>query len=184
MIFYISDTHFGRDHPLLLRGYATINEMTEALIENWNRKVKEDDIVYFVGDISDNSQNDVSSYLERLNGRKHLILGNQDRTIIEGENFEKLKPYFESIGYYKEIMDEERIVVLCHYPMMDWYKRKRGSYMVYGHLHQSTNVPFWDYILHNDYMLNAGVDVNNLEPVTLDELIVRNKIFKEKNSVQ
>ena len=56
MIYYVSDMHLGRNHPLLLRGFKTIDEMTNALIANWNNKVSSTDTVYIIGDIADNRQ--------------------------------------------------------------------------------------------------------------------------------
>ncbi len=54
------------------------------------------------------------------------------------------------------------------------------SYMVYGHIHNSTAAGFWPLIRGNPHMLNAGVDVNGFLPVTLDEMIQNNEMFKAR----
>lgn len=52
--FMIADTHFGADSILRYenRPFAGVQEMDEALIQNWNRVVGEEDTVYVLGDFS------------------------------------------------------------------------------------------------------------------------------------
>ena len=54
MIFYISDIHFNdqRVFDKCSRPFKNLEEYKEKIILNWNRKVKEDDIVYVLGDIA------------------------------------------------------------------------------------------------------------------------------------
>ena len=54
MIYYISDTHF-RDQAIFdkcKRPFKSLSEMEETIIRKWNSKVKKDDIVYVLRDIS------------------------------------------------------------------------------------------------------------------------------------
>ena len=95
---------------------------------------------------------------------------------------EKKRKLFESISFYEEINDNGRLVVLCHYPLMDWLHSKKGTYMVHGHTHAAKTMPYWNMIRDTQNLLNAGVDVNHLAPCTLDELIANNKIFKESDN--
>lgn len=56
-----------------------VEEMNQILIENWNRTVSNDDIVFFVGDLGHFANDDDLRYwLERLNGRIVFIEGNHD----------------------------------------------------------------------------------------------------------
>ena len=182
MIYYVSDMHFGRNHPLLLRGFETIEEMTSALIRNWNNKISPTDTVYIIGDIADNHHDDIEQYISILNGKKHLIVGNQDRTWFAAMSDEKKRKLFETISFYEEINDDGRLVVLCHYPLMDWLHSKKGTYMVHGHTHAAKTMPYWNMIRATQNLLNAGVDINHLSPCTLDELITNNKLFKESDN--
>ena len=47
MIYFTADTHFGHENVIRFCGrpYATDAEMDEALIENWNSRVKGNDTV-------------------------------------------------------------------------------------------------------------------------------------------
>src|SRR5207248_7960489 len=78
-VFFISDTHFG-DHRVLNlypRPFGSVAEMDAAMIERWNAVVGAEDEVWHVGDFARTAAL-ASEILPRLNGRKHLILGNND----------------------------------------------------------------------------------------------------------
>ena len=78
MIYYTADLHF-HDAPLLpSRPFATVEEMDEALVKNWNDTVGPEDTVYLVGDIGWNGDRVPGELLEWLSGHKHLIRGNHD----------------------------------------------------------------------------------------------------------
>ena len=47
--------------------------------------------------------------------------------------------------------------------------------MIHGHLHNGSQ--FYDILKEMPRMLNAGVDLNGMKPVTLEELVRNNKIF-------
>ena len=50
--------------------------------------------------------------------------------------------------------------------------------MIHGHIHEDTSMDFWPLILARENVLNAGVDVNNYEPVSFQELVENNAKFK------
>ena len=70
-----------------------------------------------------------------------------------------------------------RLVTMCHYPMLSYPQARRG-YMIYGHIHNNTGDDYWPLIMRRPRMLNAGVDVNNFEPVAFDELLANNNAFQ------
>lgn len=178
MIYYIADTHFGHANIIRFcnRPFATVEEMNQFMINNWNRRVNPDDYVYIVGDFAYRSSVSVPQIVKSLNGHKHLITGNHDHSWLENENVKNL---FESVSHMEIINDSGRRVVLCHYPLMTWSGEKKGAYMVFGHIHNHTSdLPFWSFIANNDHLLNAGADINNFTPVTLNELIKNNEAFK------
>ena len=68
-------------------------------------------------------------------------------------------------------------MTLCHFPMMSWPHMPR-SYMVFGHIHGTTDADYWLLIARNEKMLNAGVDINGYAPVTFDEMVENNNRHK------
>ena len=67
----------------------SIEEMNEAIIQNFNACVKKNDIVYILGDIAHRTPvDDVNQMIARLNGKKFLCKGNHDKkydaTLFEG----------------------------------------------------------------------------------------------------
>ena len=77
-VFFTSDFHF--DHRNIIaycqRPFASVEEMNESLIERFNETVGTSDTVYILGDLV--MGRDLSC-VERLNGRKFLLMGNHDR---------------------------------------------------------------------------------------------------------
>lgn len=135
MKYYISDTHFGHKNVLKLdnRPFQTIEENDEEIIRRWNERVKKDDSVYILGDFSWNNRK-IADYAKRLNGQKHLILGNHD---YESE-VKKVEDCFASVSLFKKVYDEGRTVTLCHYPIPCYARDYMLThYMLYGHLHMT-----------------------------------------------
>ncbi|MDD3397904.1 MAG: metallophosphoesterase, partial [Clostridia bacterium] len=82
-IYAISDLHlsFGSNKPMDIFGENWENYL-EKILEDWNKKVKDDDIVLIAGDISwamkiEETKEDFV-FLEKLNGKKVIIKGNHD----------------------------------------------------------------------------------------------------------
>jgi calcineurin-like phosphoesterase family protein len=167
MKFYTSDLHFGHDNIIRLcrRPFKNSQEMKYKLIQNWNKKVKPDDEVYILGDLffKLNDKQEIHNILSSLNGKKYLIRGNHDRWAND-KDFQK---YFEWIKMYYEITDDEREVILFHYPIAEWNGFYHNSYHLYGHVHNQEKNLF----INSTKCFNVGIDVNNFEPKTLNELI-------------
>ena len=179
MTYFTSDQHFGHFNIIRLsrRPFKTIEEMDETMVERWNAKVKDDDTVYVLGDLFFRAAT-VEPILERLKGRKHLMLGNHDGSWTDRVN---LADYFESVQTLKEVTVDGRLITMCHYPMLSYPQARRG-YMIYGHIHNNTGDDYWPLIMRRPRMLNAGVDVNNFEPVAFDELLVNNNAFQRRHA--
>lgn len=176
MVYFIGDLHFGHANIIRLcnRPFVDSDEMDEALIKNWNDKVKKDDDVYILGDFCYKSKNSPDYYLKRLNGRKHLIVGNHDYYFLENKAVTCL---FSSIKPLNQINIGKKQVVLCHYPILEWNGYYRGSYHIYGHVHNSTKNKAYEWLKNEPMALNAGADINHMTPVSLDELIANNAAF-------
>lgn len=187
-VLFTSDLHLGHANIILTCGrnlescgenFAAVEEMNDFLIRKWNEKVKEDDIVYILGDLSYRSSISVKTYLKQLKGRKHLIVGNHD--FKWQKNIANINDYFESVSDMKVIRLDEKLITLCHYPLLEWNGSRRAknqqtsiSWLIHGHIHNSRDNVF-EYIRDNlPCALNCGVDINGFEPVTFEELLTNN----------
>lgn len=175
---FISDTHFGHEGVIKFsnRPFETVEEMDIIMIQNWNRKVRDDDEVYILGDLMYRAKRSPEYYLDQLNGIKHLILGNHDSWTKKVE----MSKYFESVSQIKEISDHSQHLILCHYPMAEWPRYHKGSLHLFGHIHNRRDHDSFRYYQKNMRMLNVGVDVNYFAPVRLSELIANNNVFREE----
>ena len=77
-IFFTSDTHFCHNQEFLYkpRGFSSIQEMNEAVVERWNSVVKPDDEVWHLGDMALGDIDDACKYINQLNGTIRWIRGN------------------------------------------------------------------------------------------------------------
>ena len=177
MQYFISDTHFFHENIIRIcnRPFLDLERMHAVLGSNWNKKVKPEDEVYILGDLSykcpDGGYQQLFKLIKNLNGNKHLIIGNHDSKWLKSYNNQCNEKLFESISIYKDIYDDKnRRIIMFHYPIEDWDGMYRGSYHLYGHVH---NVDNGYKVIPNRF--NVGVDVIDFEPKTLDELIEINK---------
>jgi calcineurin-like phosphoesterase family protein len=133
--FVISDHHLGHTNSWEkfkledgspLRPFTSTEEMNETMIERHNAKVKEQDTVYFLGDVVINKK-----YLElvkRMNGRKILIRGNHD--IFKDEDYRSVG--FEQIHGVRVFVDK---FIMSHIPLHPDCVTERFRVNVHGHLH-------------------------------------------------
>jgi calcineurin-like phosphoesterase family protein len=159
-VYFTSDTHFGDHRTLNLykRPFASVAEMDAHMISEWNAVVGPEDEVWHLGDFA-RKLGDVPALLERLNGRKHLLRGNNDSPRIAEV------PGWESVSDYRELQLGERKLVLCHYAFRSWNGQHRGAVNLHGHSHGRMR-PFLR-------QFDVGVDPRGFRPVALDQLLAR-----------
>lgn len=176
---YTSDLHFGHSNVIGFdhRPFYDVDDMDRCLIKLWNSRVSPDDEVYIVGDLCFRNNRPAEWYLKQLKGHKHLVIGNHDQKLLENK---KAMSYFETVDKIMYIKDEDKNICLCHYPIAEWNHFHRGSYHIYGHIHNRTDDAYM-YMKKYENALNAGCMINNYTPASFNELVRNNKIFKEKN---
>jgi len=172
MIYFVADCHFGHTNVIkhCNRPFASVDEMNEALIQNWNATVKAQDEIYILGDFTLRPAAKAHDYLSRLNGRKYYIRGNHDRFL---DNYEPYESDFVWVKDYHRLVYEGQRFVLFHYPILEWDQIHRGAYHVFGHVHNGKVSKERMAVLDNDRAFNAGVDVNDYRPVSIKEIIKR-----------
>ena len=186
MNLYISDMHFGHEDIIAFdsRPFRDTRHMDSSMISRWNKKVQDNDDVYIIGDVCYQNAASAESYLHRLKGKKHLIIGNHDKEILN--NSRALKYFVDEPQQIRAISDERDgrryMLCLCHYPLAEWEGKSRGYYHIYGHIHALRNHAYY-YMSYEERALNAGTMINGYEPVSLGELIKNNRKFHSDSSL-
>jgi calcineurin-like phosphoesterase family protein len=178
--FVISDHHLGHTNSWEkftlsdgspLRPFTSTEEMNETMIERHNAKVKEQDTVYFLGDVVINKK-----YLElvkRMNGRKILVRGNHD--IFKDEDYREVG--FEQIHGVRVFVDK---FILSHIPLHPDCVSERFRVNVHGHLHANEIKMPWgvnadrNEIIYADFpdprYLCVCVEQTDFTPLHFDEV--------------
>ena len=178
-IFFTSDTHFCHQPSFLWepRGFNSVEEMNEELVERWNKVVKPEDEVYHLGDFALNDVDAAIPYINRLNGKIYWIIGNHDTA----KKIDKIMDDCDSIwnlGYaYQFKYNKKYSIYISHYPTLtsnfDEKHFSRHVLSLHGHTHQQTNFLQLD----NPFLYHVGMDSHNCTPVHIDEILtdVRNR---------
>ena len=136
MNYYISDLHIGHANVIRFDGrpFVDVDEMNNAIIENWNSRVKTDDTVYILGDFIWAKESEWPYFVGLLAGNKVLIRGNHDPRQFS----RTVRNMFGDITNLKEIKDDGKHVVMCHYPIPFFRAGfSDTAYMLYGHVHRT-----------------------------------------------
>lgn len=160
-IFVTADLHLGHANIIKYcnRPFENVEEMNAIIIKKWNERVKDDDLVYVIGDMIFNASIN-KNLIDYLNGRIILITGNHDRH----NRVSSLNANIDSI-----ILNyANNQILLTHDPKYIQDEDSCYEMNLVGHVHNN-----WKVVktVYNHIILNVGVDVNNFYPITLDEAI-------------
>jgi calcineurin-like phosphoesterase family protein len=150
--FFTADEHYFHDkiRAYCARPFASVEEMNDTLIANFNAVVSKQDVTIHAGDFAFGHTNDINKIIAQLNGNHIFLKGSHDRWM---QNSAK----FMWRGTVKG-----QFIVACHYALRTWERAHYGSWQVYGHSHG--NLPpigkQWD----------VGVDNNDFKPVSFEQL--------------
>ena len=170
MIYCTSDCHFNHKNILSYepqsRPFATIEEMNETIISNWNSVVTAEDEVWVLGDFFMGQLTAIDPILDRLNGKIHLVRGNHDQKnrlkIYEAHGID-----IHDIAY---IQYKGRYFVLCHFPNENEefirmiIEDNSEVVWLYGHIHSKAPKGYVNGTYH------VGVDTNNLTPISIQQI--------------
>ena len=174
MIWLTSDLHLFHNQEFIYkpRGFSSIEEMNDAIEQNWNDLVNDDDEVYILGDLMVGgkrvSNNVCMEIVKHLKGKKHVIIGNHDT-----DTRIKLYRQEESIvdvQYAFMMRYKSRSLYLSHYPTItsdqEYEKPKQWIINFFGHTH--SNEKFYKGI---PFMYNVALDAHQNRPVLLDNAL-------------
>lgn len=165
-IWLTSDSHFGHTNiagPKIsnwssgYRDFNSVHEMNMALVNGINKYVKEDDILYHLGDWSFGGVHNILQFRNLIICKNvHLILGNHDQHIVDKE-IKYHDTSFNPIELFSSVQDVLTLdigktkIFLSHYSHRVWLGSHKGVIHLYGHSHGS--IP--------DYgkSMDVGVDV-------------------------
>lgn len=157
--FIIGDNHFYDSNIInYCRDFASVLEMNEYMVENWNSVVENNDTIFVLGDFFDFSnctETQAIEILNRLNGRKILIVGNHDKGYEE---------FYRSNGV--EVIDytivKDGFWFLSHEPM---FVTEAAPYAnIFAHVH--TN-PMYRTVSSRSFC--ASAERHDYTPVPLSE---------------
>lgn len=180
-VFITSDTHYGQknicrgvtnwresngDIPVdSTRDFQTIDQMNDAIVNNINSVVGQDDTLFMLGDVSFGGFDNIGLFLDRLICKNiHLILGNHDHHIENDRG--GIQSKFLSIHHYLEVKIGDHSFVMCHYPLQSWHGMNKGVIHLHGHVHLPDHRKFG-----NGKKMDVGVDGNGMKPYSIDEII-------------
>jgi calcineurin-like phosphoesterase family protein len=156
-VFFTADTHFGHGNIMRFsnRPWPTIELHDEALIRNWNEVVRLKDDVWHLGDFNFRSTLKTPDYVNRLNGRIHLVLGNHDDAYAK-----KFPRLFASVQEAKYLRIGNEKITLYHYAQRVWRNSHHGAWHLFGHSHNC--------LPPLNRSMDVGVDAQNYTPISFD----------------
>jgi calcineurin-like phosphoesterase family protein len=158
-VWFTADTHFGHvgARALYHRPFGTVAAMDAAMVARWNDVVRPDDEIWHLGDFALRTTAAAAGALLRsLNGRKHLVAGNNDPPEITGLG------EWASVQAYAEIDVDRWRLVLCHYAFRTWNGMAKGALNLHGHSHgRLKSVP---------RQTDVGVDCWDFRPVAVHQM--------------
>ena len=173
-VWFTSDLHFGHNKEFLYkpRGFETIEEMNNKIIENLKVCVGENDYLYICGDLALCPLEEAEYWLRQLPGKVRVIIGNHD-TDARLELYEQLG--FE-VFFGARLRWSHYHFFLSHYPTLTANpgedKLSLAHINLFGHTHDQS---CWH--LENPYAYNVGMDAHNCYPCRIDHIVEDLKLF-------
>lgn len=147
-----SDLHLNHNKEFIYkkRGFNSVDEHNETILNNINTLVKPDDILFSLGDFClTTTEEQFESFIDRINCKNiYLIWGNHPNPIkkiyyreveqMYGNDIDVYPFKYKNIifvGYHLECIIQGKYVVLNHFPLEVWENMKDGAYMLCGHSH-------------------------------------------------
>jgi calcineurin-like phosphoesterase family protein len=158
--WFTSDTHFFHENIIKFcnRPFLSAADMNKTLIHNWNKVVGPNDFVYHLGDVFiGGTEEERCEVLYALNGRKRLIIGNHDESLMK----QKGLMVFEKISLWKGFRNEG---FTCSHIPQELKRLRDGSCNAHGHTHTD--------IEEDKHYINVCVDVRNFTPVHMDQILI------------
>lgn len=202
-IWFTSDTHYWHKNMTYgvsvwqnkeenCRMFDTTKEMSDHIVDQINKYVGEDDILFHLGDWSFGGINNIWNFRKRIKCKNiHLIWGNHDHHITKNKELPNCwigcvpdlfydtdedymgrradaQELFKSTQVYLEVDIDKTLVCMMHYPIQEWNDRFKRSYHLFGHVHGR--------IPHGNSRCDVGMDYafkvfGEYRPFSWDDII-------------
>ena len=177
-IYFTSDTHFGAERTLKLsrRPFNSVKEMDKIMIDNWNKIVGKDDLIFHLGDFGGYER------VKELNGKIYLIFGNYERKDLKDKfdnDEEEFRNYLSNLGFSEIWFYNSNCIyknknskfIMSHEPSkLPKIYEKDTDIHLFGHIHEKQLV--------KRFGLNVGVDCHAFKPVDLDTVLFYDNAIK------
>lgn len=151
--------------------------MNSHIVDQINFHVKQDDILFHLGDVSFGGLDNLREFRQRIVCQNiHLVLGNHDHHIRK--DVAGLQSLFSSVQQYihldfrmynsekKQRLIVQQDFILMHYPIQSWDGMNKGAIHLHGHVHLPPVKR-----LGKGKMMDVGVDGNGMKPIHLGEIM-------------
>lgn len=161
-IYVFSDAHF--DHSNIIRycrrPFDSTRQMNQELLVNWKSFVKENDTIYYLGDMTYGRNRHPTDYwLGKLSGAKYYIRGNHDSDSIRRA----------------EVIHDRYGIEYCDYKFLLMHNPHRplgyNEWIIHGDKHNN-DLEEYPFINQKNKTVNVCADVVNYTPLSLDTLIL------------
>lgn len=158
--FVYSDPHFYAEKIISYgrRPFASVDEMNNKLIANYNAMISKQDVCYWLGDVMYGATKyRVQTLLSKLHGRKYLILGNHDRSHSVA--------WWTAAGFDRvfdhPVYMAEQFIMLSHEPLPEF-----GNVYPIVNYHGHIHIQDYDFSQHKQ-CINVSVEETDYRPVRL-----------------
>lgn len=167
-IYFSSDTHFCHTQEFLFkpRGFSSVAEMNETIVQRFNSVVDDDDDLYLLGDVLMGELEEAIEFLKRLKGRIHIICGNHctNRRIAA---YKTLPNVVEVEEVATKIKYRKWMFYISHWPaLVSNYEERRKFWSLHGHTHSTDKFQYAEYCAYN-----VACDAHDCYPVEIETII-------------
>lgn len=186
-LFFTSDTHYNHsnicrattrwtDADSVTRDFKSLDHMNDTIVNNINEIVGENDVLIHLGDWSFGGFDNIAEFRSRIVCKNiHLTYGNHDHHIRR--NKDDIQSIFSSTQDYmhldirrpsnkgKGLMDKFSFICM-HFPIASWDSMNANMMHLHGHTHLPKHLRIAD-----GRAMDVGTDGNDLQPISLDEVI-------------
>jgi len=156
-VFIIGCLHIGHENMAKTRGFGCSYQHDSLIFENWNNTVSKRDKVFILGDITMEKSN--YDFFERLNGYKHVVLGNHDQP----QHVPFLLKYVDKVSGPFRYKNEYWLTHIPVHPIEFEYRVKMN---IHAHIHEVE--------LNDARYFNVDAKRIGYKPISFDDILKQN----------